>query len=207
MPVPPPTRARMKRTTASGSTARPSRRYRGWQPQIRYAPTTSQTNRFSEPPQVDHGKPSARAACTPSNAVCTSQPLRTPHVAAQPARPGCRASPKYARAASPYASSAGQNRNSANRDRLPLGLFLLPQRELRQLGELPLEPLELQGDDEHVREQHDEDDEVDGGDVLLLGRHCSASRSSRNRMSRRFPASSRWYSVAATANIASTATQ
>src|SRR5437667_431378 len=29
---------------------------------MRYAPTTSQTNRFSEPAQVDHGKPSDRAA-------------------------------------------------------------------------------------------------------------------------------------------------
>src|SRR3954453_12670422 len=207
MPVPPPARASPNNTTASGSTARPSSRYRGRQPQIRYAPTTSQTKRLSEAAHVDHGNPSARAACTASSAVGRSQPMRTPHVAKRPARPGRRASPKYATAASPYASSAGQNKSSANCHRLPLGLVAVAQRELRELREFALEPLQLQSDDEDVGEQHDEHDEVRSCDVLLLGRHCNASRSSRRRMSSRFPASSTWYRVAATANMAATATQ
>ena len=73
---------------------------RGWQPQIRYAPTTNQTKRLSEPAQVDQGKPSARAACAPSKAVWTSQPTRTPQVASRPASPGWRTSFRYATAAS-----------------------------------------------------------------------------------------------------------
>src|SRR5215212_10780391 len=173
---------------------------------MRYAPTTSQTNRFSEPAQVDHGKPSARAACSASNAVCTSHPTRTPHVARRPARPGCRASPKYATAASLYASNAGQKSSSANCDRLPLDVALL-HGELGQLRELPLQALQLQRDDEHVREQDHENHEVHGCDVLLFRAHCSASRRSRSRSSSRFPASSRWYSVAASVSRARTATQ
>ena len=38
------------------------------QPQIRYAPTTSQTKRLSAPAHVPHGKPSAEAACPTSSA-------------------------------------------------------------------------------------------------------------------------------------------
>src|ERR671927_538646 len=97
---------------------------------------TSQTNRLSEPAQLDHGKPSARAACTARSAVCTSHPIRTPQVASRPASPGRRASPKYATAASPYASSAGQKRSSATRAH--------PLDELAQRG---LEACELRPDD------------------------------------------------------------
>src|SRR5438270_3290672 len=137
---------------------------------IRYAPTTSQTKRFSEPAHVDHGNPSARAACTASRAVCTSQPIRTPHVASRPARPGWRASPKYASAASPYARSAGQNSSPAQRHRLLLRLLHTPgARELRQLGHLALESHELRRDDQDIREDDHEDDEVRGGDGLLGG--------------------------------------
>ena len=67
-------------------TASPSSRYRLRQPQNRYAVTTSQTNRSSEPAQVSHGKPSLRSACTPSSAVWRSQPSRTPQVANRPAK-------------------------------------------------------------------------------------------------------------------------
>src|SRR5439155_388667 len=89
-----PARETTSSTAASGITARPSSRYGFRQPQIRYAPTTSQTKRLSEPAQVPHGKPSSRAACTPSRAVCASQPRRTPQVAARPAAPGRRAAPR-----------------------------------------------------------------------------------------------------------------
>src|SRR5919204_1043493 len=173
MPVPPPACASASSTAASGRTARPSKRYRGWQPQIRYAPTTSQTKRLSEPAHVVHGNPSARAACTASSAVCTSQPMRTPHVANRPARPGLLASLKYASAASPYASNAGQNKSSANRNRLPcLALARLTRaRQLGQLRNFTLEPRQLRRDDQHVREHDHEDDEVRSGDVLLRGRH------------------------------------
>src|SRR5919205_1635173 len=146
---------------------------------------TSQTNRLSEPAQLDHGKPSARAACTARSAVCTSHPIRTPQVASRPASPGRRASPKYATAASPYASSAGQKRSSANGDHFPVTVTAL--RQLDELGELAFEPLQLQRNDQHVREQDDEDDEVRGRDVLLLGAHCNASRNSRRCISRRLP--------------------
>src|SRR5262249_19393249 len=152
-------------TATSGSTASPRSRKRGWQPQIRYAVTTSQTKRLSDPAQVDHGKPSARVACTTRSAVCASQPIRTPQVASRPGNPGRRAPPRSATAASPYASSAGQNRSSANRDGLPLRLrFPSPPCEFGQLGELPLEPRELRRDDHDVDEHHEEHDEVGRGD-------------------------------------------
>ena len=44
-------------------------------------------------------------------------------------------------------------------------------RELGQLGRLPLEPLQLRGDDGHVDEHGHEDDAVRGRDVLLAGAH------------------------------------
>jgi hypothetical protein len=84
-----------------GATTRPSSRKRARQPQIRYAVTTSQTKRLSEPAHVDHGKPSARVACAISRVVWSSQPMRIPHVASRPGRPGARVSWKYATAASP----------------------------------------------------------------------------------------------------------
>ena len=94
VPVPPATCASANSTAATGITARPSSRKRTWQPQIRYAPITSQTNRLSDPAQLAHGKPSARAAWTARSAVWTSQPMRTPHVASRPEMPGLRTSPK-----------------------------------------------------------------------------------------------------------------
>src|SRR5438045_1166198 len=145
-------------------TASPSSRNRAWQPQIRYAPTTSQMKRLSEPAQSPHGKPSARAACTTSSAVWTSQPIRTPQVASRPERPGLRASPTYATAASPYASRAGQNRSSA---------IDPPPRQLDELAELAFEPLHLRRDDQHVPEHDDEHDQVRRGHVLLRGAHAS----------------------------------
>src|ERR671934_3089978 len=63
-----------------------------------------------------------------------------------------------------------------------------------KLTDLAFEPRELRGDDQHVEEQDDEDDQVGSRDILLLGRHASSSRSSRSRWSRRFPASSMRYS-------------
>src|SRR5438477_456438 len=144
---------------------------------MRYAPTTSHTRRLSEPAHVDHGNPSDRTACTASNAVWTSQPMRTPQIANCPARPGRRISPKYATAASPYATKTGQNNSSANRDRLPLRLWRASRaRELFQLCHLALEPRELQRDDQHVREHEDEHDEIDGRDVFLRRRHARSSR-------------------------------
>src|SRR5437764_1239548 len=126
-------------------TASPSSRNRAWQPQIRYAPTTSQMKRLSEPAQSPHGKPSARAACTTSSAVWTSQPIRTPQVASRPERPGLRASPTYATAASPYASRAGQNRSPA----------IDP-------------PLREPDREERDRDQHDAEQRVDRAEVRAL---------------------------------------
>src|SRR6478672_1340635 len=135
---------------------------------MRYAVTTSQTKRLSEPAHVDHGNPFARAAWATSSAVCASQPIRTPHVASRPGNPGARASPKYANTASPYASNAGQKSSSAT--------SLHP---LDELGQRALEPRDLRRHDHHVHEDDDEHDEISGGDVLLLGRHPISSRSSR----------------------------
>src|SRR4051812_44166569 len=89
-------------------TVSPTRRYRGRQPQKRYALTTSHTKRFSEPAHVSHGKPSLRAAWTMSSAVCSSQPTRTPQVAQRVYR-----GEEYANAASPYPISAGQKSSSS----------------------------------------------------------------------------------------------
>ena len=86
--IPPAAYETARSSAASGITTSPSSRNRGLQPQIRYAPTTSQTKRLSDPAHVSHGKPSARAACAISSAVCTSQPTRTPHVATRPIEPG-----------------------------------------------------------------------------------------------------------------------
>src|SRR5262245_51828287 len=110
----------------------------------------------------------------------------------------------YATAASPYASNAGQKRSSANCDCLVLGLALrASSRELGQLRHLAFEPSELRRDDQDVRENDDEDDEVRSCDVLLRARHdASTSRSSFRRWSRRLPTSSTWYSVAASASRA-----
>src|SRR5919202_157800 len=106
--------------------------------------SASNTKRLSEPAQLDHGNPSARAAWNASSAVWTSQPIRTPQIPSRPPLPGRRASPKYATAASPYASSAGQNSSSANRGRLPLlHAVAPPPRQLRQLRQLALEPADL----------------------------------------------------------------
>src|SRR5580765_2230046 len=163
---------------------------------MRYAVTTSQTKRFSEPAHVDQGNPFARDACAMSSAVCASQPMRTPHVASRPGRPGARASRKYANAASPYASSAGQKSSSAT------GLH--PLDELRKRA---LEPRDLRRQDHHVGEKHDEHDQVGGCDVLLLCGHPISSRSSRRCASMRFPASSRWYSAAKSDSIAARLTQ
>src|SRR5690348_4810883 len=173
-------------------TTSPSSRNRGLQPQIRYAPTTSQTKRLSDPAHVSHGKPSARAACVTSSADCTSHPMRTPQVASLPIEPGCRASPTYANAASPYARNAGQKRSSAT--------LLLP-REARQIRELLLEPRDLERDDQQVEEQRPEQHEVRAGHVLLGVRHASSSRSSRRLASARLPASSTRYRVPASASI------
>src|SRR5262249_125254 len=100
----------------------------------------------------------------------------------------------HAPAASPYASSAGQNSSSANCNCLVLGLALRTSaRELCQLRHLALEPCKLRRDDQDVRENDDEDDEVRGCDIFLRVRHdASTSRSSLSRWSRRLPASSTW---------------
>src|SRR5881392_2507058 len=132
--MPPPMRAATKSAKTNGITDRPSSRKCGRQPQIRYVPTTSQTKRLSDPAQEDHGKPSARAACTASSAVCASQPIRTPHVASREKRGDA-----YATAASPYATSAGQKKIST---------IVLPQ-SLDDLRDLTLQALELRGDDQH----------------------------------------------------------
>src|SRR6185295_9669060 len=97
----------------------------GVQPQIRYAPTTSQTKRLRATAQVPHGKPLLSSAWTTSSAVCASQPMRTPHIASRPDSPGPRSSPAYANAASLYAINAGQTRSSA-----------IGATPARQLGEL-----------------------------------------------------------------------
>src|SRR5439155_16405375 len=106
--------------------------------------------------------------------------------------------------------AAGQNSSSANRHRLPR-LRLAPTartRELGQLRDLAFQSRELRRDDQDVREHDHEDHEVGCGDVLLCRGHvASTSRSSRNRVSSRFPASSTWYSVVASASIAAHATQ
>src|SRR3954470_21765681 len=170
-------------------TASPSNRYRGRQPQIRYTPTTSQTKRLSDPAQLAHGKPSSRVAWNASSAVWINQPMRTPQVAARPAAPGRRASPKYANAASPYASSTGQNSSSAT---------------TLDLVDLATEARELGSHDREPREHHCEHDDVRRRRVLLARAHratgsatcrgCagsrSARRSSRSRASRRLPSSS-----------------
>src|SRR3954452_12419566 len=196
MSVPPPIRATTNSTAAIGATTRPSSRKRARQPQIRYAVTTNQTKRFSDPAHVDHGKPSARAAWAISSAVCSSQPTRMPHVASRPGVPGARVSRKYAKAASPYANNTGQKRSSATRP-----------RPLHQLGDGPLEPRQLRRDDQEVREQDDEHDEVRGRHVLLLGAHPSSSRSSRRLASRRFPASASRYSAEKSDSMAARQTQ
>src|SRR5581483_204117 len=124
--------------------------------------TTSQTNRFSDPAHVAQGNPSARAAWTTSSAVCSSQPTLTPQVARRPAAPGRRASPAYASAASPYATSAGQKRSSTTGT---------PPRKLGQLTDLPLQPGQLQRHDHDVENHEREDDEVCGRDVLFFVAH------------------------------------
>src|SRR5918912_3709603 len=103
--------------------------------------------------------------------------------------------------------------SSANRHPLPLlRLRLLPlARPSGQLVELPLEPPELEPDDQHVEEDDEKDGAVGGRDVLLRCRdredHASSSLSSRSRASTRLPASSTWKSVAASVSIAASATQ
>src|SRR6266487_2974502 len=93
--------------------------------------------------------------------------------------------------------------SSANRDlfsALQLGFPSLPN-PAGQLVELPLEPSQLERDDQHVDEDDQENDPIGSGNVLLGSghreRHASSSRSSRRRESIRFPASSTWNSVAA----------
>src|SRR5262249_38272916 len=120
---------------------------------------------------------------------------RTPHVAARVCR-----GDEYASAASPYPRSAGQKSASTMLGR-PLA------EPLHDLGHVPLEALHLHRDDEHPREEHHEDDEVGGRDVLLARRHARSSRSSRRWAVRRFPASSRLYSVANRESIAASETQ
>src|SRR3954453_3732421 len=168
MSGPPPSRATTKSAPGRGPTTRPSSRKRARQPQIRYAVTTNQTKRFSEPAHVDHGNPSARAACAISNAVCNSQPTRMPHVASRPGVPGARVSRKYANAASPYANNTGQNKSSATRP-----------RPLNQLGDGALEPRQLRRDDQQVREEDDEHHEVRRRHVFLLGAHASLTKATR----------------------------
>src|SRR5437870_9335273 len=78
----------------------------------------------------------------------------------------------------------------------------------QDLAQLALQALQLRRDDQHVGEQCNEYDEIRRRGVLLTGRHvANSSRSSRRRRSRRFPASSSWYSVPRSATIASSATQ
>src|SRR5262249_6054548 len=175
--MPPPRRAATKSAKTSGITVSPSRRKFGRQPQIRYAPTTSQTKRLGEPAHDDQGKPSARAACTTSSAVWASQPMRTPQMASRLNRGDA-----YATTASPYAKSAGQKRASA---------ILLP-KPFEDLRHLALQALQLRGDDQHVGKNADEDDEIRRRGVLLRRGHASSSRSSRRWASSRLPASSSW---------------
>src|SRR4029453_3059508 len=99
--VPPEAYETASRTAARGITVNPRSRKRGLQPQIRYAPTTSQTKRFREPAHVPHGKPSAREAWTTRSAVWASHPILTPHVARRPSLPGFRTFPAWAPAAAP----------------------------------------------------------------------------------------------------------
>src|SRR5919201_4687088 len=103
--------------------------------------------------------------------------------------------------------SASQNSSSANRRRLRVSLGATSACQLRQLLDLALEPGELQRDDQDVGEHRREHDQVRRGHVLLGRGHASSSRSSRRRESSRFPASSTWYSVAASKRIAAHETQ
>src|SRR3954462_7149844 len=80
-----------------------------------------------------------------------------------------------------------------------------------QLVQLTLEPPQLEGDDQHVDEHHQEDDSISSCNALLGCGHtedqASSSRSSRRRESIRFPASSTWKRVAASVSIAASETQ
>src|SRR6266550_5171900 len=94
----------------------------------------------------------------------------------------------------------------------PLRLGLAPLADpAGQLVKLPLEPPELERDDQHVDEHDEKDDPIRSGNVLLRRghgeHHASSSRSSRRRESSRFPASSTWKSVAASVSIAASETQ
>ena len=61
--------------------------------------------------------------------------------------------------------------------------------------------LQLERIEDDVQEDDSEHHQVGRRRVFLRGCHCSASRRSRNRPSRRFPASSLLYRVAASASI------
>src|SRR5262249_6215227 len=85
-------------------------------------------------------------------------------------------------------------------------LLLAPQGQLGELRDLALEARQLRADDQDVDQHGEEDHEVGRGDVFLLGRHESASRSSRRRMSSRVPESSTRQSAPASEISAARAT-
>src|SRR2546423_7210470 len=60
--------------------------------------------------------------------------------------------------------SAGQKKSSAN--------IVLPPRELDEVAELPLEPLHLRRDDQHVSQKNDENHEICRRHILLGSAHA-----------------------------------
>src|SRR2546423_10030404 len=82
--------------------------------------------------------------------------------------------------------------------------------QLDELAELSLQPLQLAANDRDPHQHREEHDEICRRHVVPLGRRAHGariSRSSRRLESRRFPASSIWYSAAKSASIAASETQ
>ena len=138
-----------------------------------------------------------RGSASPPTCPRGSRPRERPGRRAMPSarasrsgRPRSRGGPSSPGAARrPHRRTPPLRRRAAPARRGAQPPLLLPRRA-GQVGQLLLEPSDLERDDDQVGEQRPEQDEIGRGHVLLGRRHASSSRSSRRLASMRLPASS-----------------